>query len=145
MNQQSHYWAYILKKPYLKKSHVPQCSLCTTARTWKQQMTGYRNCSTSIQWLLLIVSPKELDEPRAYYTEWSQSERVRQILYINSCVWNLERWSWWTYLQGSRGDTEIEKRLVDTAGQGEGGTNGEGHRKIYMTICKIDMQRELAV
>ena len=27
MNQQSHYWAYILKKPYLKKSHVPQCSL----------------------------------------------------------------------------------------------------------------------
>ena len=36
MNQQSHYWAYILKKPYLKKSHVPQCSLFTITRTWKE-------------------------------------------------------------------------------------------------------------
>ena len=25
--QQSHYWAYILRKPEFKKSHVPQCSL----------------------------------------------------------------------------------------------------------------------
>ena len=36
------------------------------------------------------VSPNEVDESRAYYTEWSKSERERQILYINTYVWNLE-------------------------------------------------------
>ena len=36
------------------------------------------------------VSPNEVDESRAYYTEWSKSERERQILYINTCIWNLE-------------------------------------------------------
>ena len=47
------------------------------------------------------VGPNEVDEPRAYCTGWSKSERERQMLYINTCVWNLERWYWWTYLQGS--------------------------------------------
>ena len=27
MSQQSHYWAYSLRKPQFKKTHVPQCSL----------------------------------------------------------------------------------------------------------------------
>ena len=27
--------------------------------------------------------------------EWSKSERERQILYMNACVWNLERWHQW--------------------------------------------------
>ena len=34
-----------------------------------------------------------MDEPRAYYTEWSKSEREKQILYINAYIWNLERWT----------------------------------------------------
>ena len=33
----------------------------------------------------------EVDEPRAYYTELSKSERERWILYIDAHVWNLER------------------------------------------------------
>ena len=28
-----------------------------------------------------------------------------------------------TYLQGSNGDRDIEKRLVNTVGEGKGGTN----------------------
>ena len=34
----SQYWEHTLRKPYLKKMHVPQCSLWhffTVARTWK--------------------------------------------------------------------------------------------------------------
>ena len=45
------------------------------------------------------VSPNKVDESRAYYTEWSKSERERQILYINICMWNLEatvRTLYWT-------------------------------------------------
>ena len=63
------------------------------------------------------VSSNEMNEPRAYYTEWSKSEREKQTLYINAYIWNLERWYWWTYLQGSKGDADIENRLVDTLGK----------------------------
>ena len=41
----------------------------------------------------------------------------------SACVWNLERWYWWTYLQGKNRDWDIENRLMDTAGEGEGERN----------------------
>ena len=66
-----------------------------------------------------------MDEPRAYYTEWSKSEREKQIPYINAYIWNLEKWYWWTYLQGSNGDADTKNKLVDTVREGEAGTNGE--------------------
>ena len=53
------------------------------------------------------VSSNEVDEPRAFYTEWSKSEREKQILYINKYIWNLERWFRWTNLQASNGDADI--------------------------------------
>ena len=30
------------------------------------------------------VSSNEVDEPKAHYTEWSESEREKQISYINA-------------------------------------------------------------
>ena len=38
------------------------------------------------------VSSNEVDETRAYYTEWSKPERKTPIQYTNACIWNLERW-----------------------------------------------------
>ena len=35
------------------------------------------------------VRSNEVDEHRAYVTEWSKSERERQISYINAYIWNL--------------------------------------------------------
>ena len=64
------------------------------------------------------ISWTDVDEHRACYTEWSKSERERQISYINAYIWNLEKWFWWTYLQGKNRDTDVENGLVDTA---EGG------------------------
>jgi len=37
------------------------------------------------------ASSNEMDKNGTYYTEWSKSERERQILYTND-IWNLERW-----------------------------------------------------
>ena len=37
------------------------------------------------------ISSKKVDEPQVYYTEWSKSEREKQILHINAYIWNLER------------------------------------------------------
>ena len=60
------------------------------------------------------VSSNEVDEPRAYYTEWCKSEREKLISHMSTYVWNLERWWYRTYLQGRSGDMDIENRLVDT-------------------------------
>ena len=35
------------------------------------------------------VSSNEVDEPRAYYTEQSKSEREKQILYINAYIYGI--------------------------------------------------------
>ena len=64
----------------------------------------------------ILVSSNEVDEPRAYYTEWSKSEREEQISYINAYIENLEGWYWRISLQSSNGDAAIENRLMDKGG-----------------------------
>ena len=46
-----------------------------------------------------------------------EGEREKQILYINACMWNLEKWYRWTYLQGRNRDADVENGQVD---MGEG-------------------------
>ena len=48
------------------------------------------------------------------------SQREKQISYTNAYIWNLEKWYWWSYLQGSKGDTDIKNRLLDTVGEEDG-------------------------
>ena len=47
------------------------------------------------------------------FTEWSKSEREKQILYINTYTWNLENWFRGSYLQSRNRDTEIENKYTD--------------------------------
>ena len=100
-------------------------------------------------WILLSrkkehiwISSNEVDEPRIYYTEWSKSERQKQISYTNTYIWNLERWYRWIYLEGSNGETDIENRLIDIGlgEEGEGGMHGESNMETYITIFKIHSQ-----
>ena len=63
------------------------------------------------------------------YAEWSKSEK--QIPYTNAYIWTLEKWFWWTYLQGRNRNTDMENGLVVTVGKGEGGTNGESSIEIH--------------
>ena len=58
------------------------------------------------------VSSNEVDEPRAYYTEWSKSEREKQISYSYTYIRKLEKRYWRIYLQGSNGETDIEYKLI---------------------------------
>ena len=81
------------------------------------------------------VSSNKVDGPRAYYVEWSKSEREKQILYTNTYIWNLERWYWWQYLQGSNRDTDIERHMdVGVGKEREGGMYGESNMEAYITI-----------
>ena len=63
-------------------------------------------------------------------------------------MWTLERWYWWTYLQDSKRDMDIENRLVSTVWAGEGGAIWESStlsRETCITICKIGSQWAFAV
>ena len=46
MTQQFLCWAYTPRKPELKETRVPQCSLFTIARTWKQL-----RCPSADEWI----------------------------------------------------------------------------------------------
>ena len=48
------------------------------------------------------------------------------------------------FLQGSNGETYIKNRLTDI-GREEGEMYGKSNMETYVTICKIDNQREFAV
>ena len=91
------------------------------------------------------VSSNEVDELRAYYTQWSKSEREKQISYTNTYIWNLERWYWWKYLQGSNGDTDIENRLMGKWAGRKRWMYGDSNMETYITICKIDSKWEFSV
>ena len=49
-------------------------------------------------------------------------------------MWNLER-RLMNLFAGSSGDADIEKRLVDTVGQREGGMNSESSMEAYALPC----------
>ena len=121
-----------IKPPYdppipLLDTYTPMfiAALFAIAKTWKQPRCPSTNECIKLLYLYTMgillshkkehiwVSSNEVDEPRAYYTEWSKSERERQILYTNTYIWNLERWYWIIYLQSSNGETDIENRLMD--------------------------------
>ena len=66
---------------------------CLPAEEW------IRNCGTYTQWDIsqllkkcIFIRSNEVDGTGAYYTEWSQSEWKTPIQYINTYIWNLERW-----------------------------------------------------
>ena len=74
---------------------------------------------------LLHYTLKRGKENKECVSEWSKSERERQVLYINMCIWKLERWYWWPYLQESTGDADMENGLVGLMREGEIGRNWE--------------------
>ena len=72
------------------------------------------------------------------YTEWSKSERGKQISYINAYMWNLEKWYRWTGLQGRNRDTDVKNKRMDTVGEeggGGGGMNWEIGIDTYTLMC----------
>ena len=44
-------------------------------------------------------------------SEVSQKKKYKYC--ILTYIWNLKRWHWWIYFQGSNGETEVENRSMD--------------------------------
>ena len=101
-----------------------------------------KNWNYSVEYYSAIytVICSEVDGSRDCHTEWSKSEREKQISYINTCMWNLEKWYRCTCLQGRNWDTDVENKHIDTKGakwpDGGGGVmNWEIAIDIYTIIC----------
>ena len=60
-----------------------------------------------------------MDGPRVCHTEWSNSQREKEVSYINEYIWNLEKRYQWTYLQDRNWDADLERGPEDTVGRGE--------------------------
>ena len=81
---------------------------------------------------------RDMDGPRVCHTEWSKSEREKQILYINADMWNLEKWYSWTYFQGRNRNADVENGRVDMGERGGWDELGDDAWHIYTTVCKTD-------
>ena len=149
---------YKPEKTIIKDTCIPMftVALFTIARTWKQP-----RCPSPDEWIrklwyiiyngLLLrnkkeyiwLSSNEVDEPRAYYTEWSKSERKINIIHWRIYM-NLEKWCWWTYFQGSNEDADTE---IYGHSEGRWGWEElrEKHGNINITICRTDSQLEFAI
>ena len=85
---------------------------------------------------------RDMERPRDCHTEWSKSEKEKQISYINAYMWNLEKWYRWTGLQGRNRDTDVENKRMDTkAGKWRGAwclELGDWDWHIYTNLYKMD-------
>ena len=127
-------------------------ALFTRAGTWKQPRCPSTDEGIKKLWCIYNAtllsnkkeyiwgSSNEVDEHRTYYIELSKSERERQISSINTHIWNLERWYWRSSVQGSKGDTDIKNRLLDSVGEGEGGMIWENSTET----CILPYVKQLA-
>ena len=50
-------------------------------------------------------------------SEWSKSDRERQISYDITYMYNLKKWHKWTYLQNRKGPKDTEYKLMVTKGE----------------------------
>ena len=75
-----------------------------------------------------------MDEPKACYTEWIEKEKNKSS-YINTYLHRIRKLVCTdNFCAGRNGDSDIEKRFVDTVGEGESGMNEESIN-MYIPPC----------
>ena len=91
MTQQSHCWAYTLRKPWLRKTHVPQCSLYTIYNSqsideWMDKEAVVHMHSGIVlshkkEWIW--VTSSEVDEP-VIQNEVSQKKKNKYYILMHA-------------------------------------------------------------
>ena len=130
-------------------------ALFTIARKWKQPIPInrgidkevvvhiYNGISLSHTKECIWVSFNEVDEPRAYYTEWSKWESEKQIyqhIYMKSRKMVLVN-----PFAGQRWRHRHRKQTCGHSGGGEGGTDWENSMETWITVCRVDSQWKFPV
>ena len=106
MTKQSHSQAYTLRKPKLKKTHVPSKfteALFKLARTWKQPRCPSTDEWIKKLWYIYIMEYYSAIKRKAFelvLMRWmslgaiiqSEISQKEKKMYTNAYIWNLERW-----------------------------------------------------
>ena len=74
----------------------------------------------------------DMDGPINCHTKSSKS--VKQILYSNTYMWNLEKQYRWTYLQSKNRNTDIENKCMDPGEERRDGISWEIDIDIYILL-----------
>ena len=99
---------------------------------WYIYTTEYYSAIKSNETESLVVMWMDLE--CVIQSEVSQKEK-KQVLYINTYMWNVEKWYKITRLQGRNRDIDIENGYVDIAGEREGGMDWESITDIHTQSC----------
>ena len=134
-------------------------ALFTIPRSWKQP-----KCPSTDEWIKTTwyiytmeyysaikrnfrnwVIYRDVHGSRDCHTEWSKSEREKQISYINTHIWKLEKWYRWTGMQGRNRHTDVENKRMNTKeGKWRGwwwwwwDELGDWDWHVYTNMYKID-------
>ena len=89
--------------------------------------------------LVKIVSSMSQKVSAACSLTGIQSEAIRekQISYVNTHMWNLEKGYRWTYLQSRSRHTDVENKCMDIKGGWRGGRNWEIGIDIYTLLYYV--------
>ena len=82
------------------------------------------------------------------YSDWHLKQRKRKtkVSYIDTYMWNLEKWYRWTYLQSSNRDTDAENKHTNTkVGKVGWDELGDWDSHIYTTIVKSITNENLCI
>ena len=93
------------------------------------------------------VSSNEADAPRAYYTEWSKSEKERKYSILTHIyIWNPERWLLMNLFIGQQWRHRHREETCEHSGGRRGWDElREQHWNIHITMCKVASQRKSVV
>ena len=109
---------------------------------WCGQGKKRRRCGTYRQWNTTQeqnwVICRDVNGPRICQTEWYTSEREKQILYINTYMWNLAKQDRRTNLQARNRDKGVENLCGRGGWRGSGsGLNWEVEMDMYIATGKL--------
>ena len=106
-----------------------------TLPKWRQsrhEIAPQKRAHQEQMWNWVIC--RDVDGPWVCHTEWIKSERENQTSYINTYIWILEKWYWWTHLQGRNRHADVKNEFVDTA-RGWGWDRLTDSVDIYTVLC----------
>ena len=78
---------------------------------------------------------RDVNGPRDCHTEWSKSERGKQLSHIKGYIWNIQKLCRRTYMQSRNRYADVEKKSMNSKQGGGGRMNWEVGTDIFTLLC----------